>query len=80
MGGKLPETHWYDDRDGSRVTHDHHSPVTVHWQGSQQIEKTSHTNISSVVESDVSGNFVCNVAESDSVGIVYTLSVALQVV
>ncbi len=38
------------------------------------------TYCSSVVDSDVSGNFVCNVAEFDSVGIVYTLSVALQVV
>jgi hypothetical protein len=38
------------------------------------------TYFSSVVESDVSGNFVCNVAEFDSVGIVYTLSVTLQVV
>jgi hypothetical protein len=31
-------------------------------------------------ESDVSGIFVCNVAEFDRVGIVYTLCVALQVV
>jgi hypothetical protein len=38
------------------------------------------TYFSSAVQPDVFGNFVCNVSEFDSVGIVYTLSVALHVV